>query len=50
VKLPDGEPCFPGVPARSPQQILASHGLKPGESQLLEPDQGVIVTPWRRDA
>jgi hypothetical protein len=50
VRLPDGEPCFAGVPARSPQQILASHGLKPGEAQLLEPDQGVTVTPWRRDA
>ena len=23
VKLPGGEPCFPGVPARSPQQILS---------------------------
>ena len=21
VRLPDGEPCFPGVPARSPQQV-----------------------------
>ena len=31
VRLPDGEPCFPGVPARSPQQILAAHGLKAGE-------------------
>jgi dihydrofolate reductase len=50
VKLPDGEPCFAGVPARSPQQILASHGLKPGEPRLLEPDHDVTVTPWRRDA
>jgi hypothetical protein len=48
VSLPDGEPCFPGVPARSPQQILASHGLKPGEPKLLDPEQGVSVTPWRR--
>jgi dihydrofolate reductase len=32
VRLPGGEPCFPGVPARSPQQILAAHGLKPGEA------------------
>ena len=28
VRLPGGEPCFPGVPARSPQQILAAHGLQ----------------------
>ncbi|TAI65203.1 dihydrofolate reductase [Bradyrhizobium sp. Leo170] len=49
VNLPDGEPCFPGVPARSPQQILASHRLKPGEPQILDANQGVTVTPWRRD-
>src|ERR1700754_3506449 len=26
VRLPDGEPCFPGVGPRTPQQVLASHG------------------------
>ncbi len=50
VRLPDGEPCFPGVPARSPQQILAAHGLHAGEPQMLEPAEDVSVTPWRRDA
>ena len=49
VRLPDGEPCFPGVPARSPQQILAAHGLKAGEPQILDPSAGVTVTPWRRN-
>jgi hypothetical protein len=48
VQLPDGEPCFPGVPARSPQEILAAHGLTPGEPQILDPSAGVTVTPWRR--
>ena len=48
VRLPRGEPCFPGVPARTPEQILASHGLKPGEAQMLDPEDGVSVTPWRR--
>ena len=48
VILPDGEPCFPGVPARSPQQVLASHGLRAGQSQLLDPAGDVTVTPWRR--
>jgi len=50
VRLPDGEPCFPGVPARSPQEILAAHGLKPGEAQMLDPAEDVSVTPWRRNA
>ena len=50
VRLPDGEPCFPGVPAQSPQQILAAHGLRPGDAQILDSDDDVSVTPWRRAA
>jgi len=50
VRLPDGEACFPGVPARSPQQILAAHGLHAGERQMLDLADDVSVTPWRRDA
>jgi dihydrofolate reductase len=48
ARLPGGEPVFSGVPGRSPQEILAAHGLKAGESQTLDADNGVIVTPWRR--
>jgi dihydrofolate reductase len=50
VRLPGGEPVFSGVPARSPQQILTAHGLQAGDSRSLDPDEGVIVTPWRRVA
>jgi hypothetical protein len=48
VRLPGGEACFPGVPERTPQAILAAYGLKPGEAQMLEPAADVSVTPWRR--
>ncbi|HEY0852939.1 MAG TPA: dihydrofolate reductase [Bradyrhizobium sp.] len=48
VRLPGGEPCFPGVGARTPQQILATHGLRPGEAEMLDPEDDVSVTPWRR--
>lgn len=48
VMLPGGEPCFPGVPARSAEQVLAAHGLKAGETRMLDPADGVSVTPWRR--
>ena len=48
VRLPGGEPCFPGVPARSPQDILAGHGLRAGEVQMLDAAHDVTVTPWRR--
>ena len=50
VRLPGGEPCFPGVGARTPQETLASHGLKAGQSQVLDPTNQVTVTPWRRVA
>jgi hypothetical protein len=50
VHLPGGEPCFPGVPDRSPQEILAAHGLRAGEPQMLDPADEVSVTPWRRNA
>jgi hypothetical protein len=50
VRLPGGEPCFSGVPARSPQDILAAHGLRAGEPQMLDVAHEVSVTPWRRSA
>jgi dihydrofolate reductase len=48
VRLPGGEGCFPGVPEHSPQEILAAHGLKAGEAEMLDPASDVSVTPWRR--
>jgi dihydrofolate reductase len=48
VRLPGGHPCLPGVPERSPQQILAEHGLAAGEPQILDAAHDVSVTPWRR--
>lgn len=48
VHLTGGEPCFPGVPALSPQQILSSHGLRPAETLLLDAANEVTVTAWRR--
>jgi hypothetical protein len=48
VRLPDGEPCLPGVPAHSPQAILAAHGLVAGTAEILDTAHDVSVTPWRR--
>jgi len=48
VRLPGGQPCFAGVPQRSPQEVLASHGLEPGDAQILDPVEEVSVTPWQR--
>jgi dihydrofolate reductase len=48
VHLSDGQGCFPGVPAQSPQAILASHGLVASEVQVLDDENDVRVTAWRR--
>jgi dihydrofolate reductase len=50
VRLPGGEPCFPGVPERSPEEVLAAHGLKAGAAQMLGHANDVSVTQWRRIA
>lgn len=50
VHLPTGEGCFPGVPARTPQDILAAHGLTAREVRILDADHDVDVTAWRRAA
>ena len=48
VRIPGGQGCFPGVPAQSPQQILAAHGLKAGDADVLDATHDVSVTPWRK--
>jgi hypothetical protein len=47
VTIPGGLGVFPGVPARSPDEILAISGLQPQEQRLLDQDAGVTVTAWR---
>ena len=48
VRIPGGEPGLPGVPARTPQAVLAAHGLHAAETRVLDADNGVSVTAWRR--
>jgi hypothetical protein len=48
VRLPGGRAVFPEVPARTPEDVLASHGLAPGERQLLDQAKGVAVVIWQR--
>ena len=48
VRLPGGEPCFGGVPKRSPQEVLAAHGLRAESPQILDSANDVTVTAWRR--
>jgi len=48
VRIPGGEPGLPGVPARTPQQVLAAHGLHAAETRVLDAANDVSVTAWRR--
>lgn len=48
LTIPGGTGGFPGVPARSAQQILAAHGLSAAETRVLDAERSVDVTAWRR--
>ena len=48
VHLPGGRPVFPEVPARTPEDVLARHGLRPGPPELLDMKTAVAVVKWSR--
>jgi dihydrofolate reductase len=47
IVLPGGRPVFPGVPARSPEALLADHGLKPGQERILDATAALSLVSWR---
>ena len=48
VDLPDGDLAFKDAARRHPRDVLAAHGLTPGEPLTLDAAHDVTVTPWRR--
>jgi dihydrofolate reductase len=48
VRLPGGRPVFPDVPVRTPEEVLASHGLEPSPQQLLDAENGLTLVSWHR--
>jgi hypothetical protein len=48
VRLPGGRPVFPAVPMRTPEEVLASHGLGCSENRVLDSANGLTVASWRR--
>jgi dihydrofolate reductase len=48
VWLPGGRPVFPEVPGRTPEEVLAAHGMAPGECLWLDAENGVTVAAWHR--
>jgi dihydrofolate reductase len=50
VRLPGGRPVFPEVPTRSPEEVLAGHGLRRGQQQVLDAPKGLVMVNWRRSS
>jgi dihydrofolate reductase len=46
VLLPGGRPVFPEVPALTPEEVLASHGLRPGPIQMLDVAAEATLVSW----
>ncbi len=49
VRLPGGRPVFPEVPALTPEEVLARHGMVAREREVLDAGKGVEVVAWRRE-
>jgi hypothetical protein len=46
VLLPGGRPVFPQVPARTPEQVLTEHGLRPGPVRVLDAEAQATLVTW----
>jgi len=46
VRLPGGRPVFPEVPALTPEQVLANHGLRPGPIRVLDAEAEATLVTW----
>ena len=47
ARYPGGRPIFPGVPDRSPEELLAGRLLKPDTTRVLDPSLDLTLTTWR---
>ena len=49
ARLPGGRPVFPEIgPDRTPDDVLTSHGLKPGPPKMLDESADATLVTWRR--
>ena len=48
AQLPGGRPVFPGIPPRTPGELLSQHGLKPGPVRVLDRSAGLTLVTWQR--
>jgi len=49
VTVPGGRPVFPEIgPNRTPEDVLASRGLKPGAQHVMDAARGCTLVTWSR--
>jgi len=48
VSISPGRPVFPGVPQKTPESVLSDHGMRRGETRILDARAGVAVIQWVR--
>jgi dihydrofolate reductase len=48
ASVPDGRPVFPGVPAQTPEAVLAAHGMVKRAERVLDDRAAVILAQWSR--
>jgi hypothetical protein len=45
-----GRLVFPEVATRTPEEVLAIHGLHRGRRQVLDPAKGLVIVSWQRSS
>lgn len=48
VRLESGRPIFREVPDKTPEAVLAGHGLVPAQRLILDATSGLTVVKWKR--
>jgi dihydrofolate reductase len=48
ARLPGGRPIFADVPSRTPEAVLADHGLDNPQHELSDAAKGLTITGWKR--
>ncbi len=48
VHLPGGRPVFPGIPPRTPEELLAQSGMKERDRQVLDAANQLSLLTWVR--
>jgi dihydrofolate reductase len=48
IHLPGGRPVFPGIPPRTPEELLGQNGMKERDRQVLDAANHLSLSTWVR--